>query len=142
MISKMRGVTLIELMVVIVVLAILASIAVPSYRNYLLRSNRTEAMRALMRAQTEQEKFFLQFNRYSDDLTSAPPTGLGLPATTDTGKFSITLSRPTTTTFTVTATAAGQQAQDKACKSFTINQAGTRGAKNNADANNIAACWR
>ena len=46
-----NGVTLIELLTVIVVLGILASIAVPSYRNYLLRAQRTEATTALLNLQ-------------------------------------------------------------------------------------------
>jgi type IV pilus assembly protein PilE len=138
----MRGVTLMELLVVIVILALLASIAVPSYRRYLLRSQRTEAMRALMRAQTAQEKFFLQYNMYSDDLTAAPPNGLGLMSTTDTGKYTLTLNRPTTTTFTFTATAREGQRADKDCEVFTINQAGTRAAARQGGGANTANCWR
>src|SRR5688572_9653384 len=125
---RMRGVTLIELMVVIMVLAILASIAVPSYRRFLLRSQRTEAMRALMQAQTAQEKFFLQNNMYSDDLTGAPAAGgLGLLTTTDTGTYDLALEA-TAATFTVTATAKDGQRQDEDCLEFSINQAGTRTA--------------
>ena len=139
---RMRGVTLIELMVVIMVLAILASIAVPSYRRFLLRSQRTEAMRALMQAQTAQEKFFLQNNMYSDDLTGAPDAGgLGLLATTDTGKYDLALVA-TAATFTVTATAKDGQRQDEDCLEFSINQAGTRTAEDEGGTATTAACWR
>src|SRR5690606_27341297 len=64
-IRHLRGVTLIELRPVIVVVAILRTIAVSSYRSYLLRTNRTEARMALLRVQAAQEKFFLQNNRYA-----------------------------------------------------------------------------
>jgi type IV pilus assembly protein PilE len=59
-----RGVTLIELMIVIIVVAVLASIAIPSYRQYVLRSHRTEAKAALMNVAAAQEKFYLQNNTY------------------------------------------------------------------------------
>ena len=77
-----NGVTLIELLTVIVVIGILASIAVPSYRNYLIRAQRTEATTALLNLQAAQEKFYLQNNAYTDQVAAAPPAGLGLMATT------------------------------------------------------------
>jgi type IV pilus assembly protein PilE len=43
LLKKMRGVTLVELMVVIAVIGTLAAIAIPSYRRYLIRSQRSEA---------------------------------------------------------------------------------------------------
>src|SRR5688572_15455984 len=122
---KMRGMTLMELLTVMVILGVLAAVAVPSYRRYLLRSQRTEAMTALMQAQTAQEKWMLQNNEYSNDLTGSP-SGLGLLATTTTGKYDIELDRPTTTTFTVTATATGGQRDDETCRVFSIDEAGTR----------------
>jgi len=63
----MAGVTLIELMVVVVVIAILGTIAVPSYRQYTMRAHRTEAKTALLRLQANQERYFLQHNAYTDD---------------------------------------------------------------------------
>ncbi|HTP40025.1 MAG TPA: type IV pilin protein, partial [Steroidobacteraceae bacterium] len=76
-----RGVTLIELMIVIVVLSILTSIAVSNYRRYALRANRTDGTMALLRIQVAQERFFLQNNAYAQTMTqvtAAPPNGLGI----------------------------------------------------------------
>jgi type IV pilus assembly protein PilE len=139
---KMRGVTLMELLVVIVILGILATIAVPSYRRYLLRSQRTEAMRTLMRIQTAQEKFMLQYNTYTDNLTSAPPDGLGFTSTTDTGKYDLTLTSENAGSFVATATARAGQRDDSPCRTLTINQAGTRGATTADGDDNTATCWR
>lgn len=130
-----RGVTLIELMIVIVVVAILASIAVPSYRQYVLRSHRTEAKTALMNVAAAQEKFYLQNNTYTDELTDAPPDGLGIPATTEHGYYTIAIAAGADETeFSATATATGGQAQDTHCATFTIDQAGAKSATN-------ADCW-
>src|SRR5688572_1247104 len=83
-IGRQRGVTLLELMAVISILAILASIALPTYRRYLIRSQRTEAKIALLQLQTAQEKFYMQNNAFTDNLTDASPAGLGLAETTET----------------------------------------------------------
>ena len=87
--SIMRGFTLVELMIVVVVVSILAAVAIPSYRNYVMRSQRTDATTALLRIQAAQEKFFLQNNAYSNNLPLAPPNGLGMGTTTDDGNYDL-----------------------------------------------------
>lgn len=129
-----RGMTLLELMTVIVILGILSTIAVNSYRGYLLRSNRTEARIALLRVQAAQEKFFLQNSRYANpgELTS----GLGQPATTQGGLYAISLQTPTATTYVARAAAQnGQLADAAACHTMTINQLGARTPTGDQ-------CWR
>ena len=68
--SYMRGVTLIELMIVVVIVAILAAIAYPNYREFSARATRNEAKAALLKAATNQERFYLQNNAFSTDLMS------------------------------------------------------------------------
>src|SRR5437763_2903936 len=86
---RMRGMTLIELMVVVAIVAILASLAVGSYRRYVLRANRTDATSALLRIQVAQEKYFLQNNTYTTDVTDLPPTGLGVASPTTNGFYTL-----------------------------------------------------
>ena len=134
-----RGFTLVELMIVIAIVAILGSLAMGSYRRYMLRANRVDATSALLQVQVAQEKFFLQNRRYGStaaDLTSAPPAGLGfVSATTDGGNYTLALA-PTATGYTVTATAVAAQAQDTTCPSFTLNEQGTRTPVT------ASGCWR
>ena len=127
--NRMKGVTLIELMIVVVVVAILASIAIPSYRSYVLRSHRVEAKTALLQLAAAQEKFYLQSNTYAANsaLSTAPPAGLGLPATTKNGWYTITIDNATAATFSATATAVGTQTQDSDCATFTIDALGVKG---------------
>jgi len=124
------GVTLLELMVVIAVVAILSTIAVTTYRGYLMRTNRTEARTALLRIQTAQEKFFLQNNRYAKDteMPKAPPDGLGVPAVSTPGGFyKISIADYTATTYTAVAQAQAGQLDDRAqCQTFKIDQNGGR----------------
>jgi type IV pilus assembly protein PilE len=137
------GVTLIELMTVIVVLTILVSVAVPSYRNYLIRAQRTEAKTALLNVRAAQEKFYLQRNKYTNKLTDPPASdGLGMLATTDGGLYDITITLANVDQgYTVTATARDDKGQkdDTKCKTLTLNDAGVKGATGGGGTD---YCWR
>jgi len=71
------GVTLLELMTVVVIIGVLTSIAIPSYRRYTLRAQRSDATAALLRIAAAQEKFYLQNNTYT---TTVGAGGLNLGA--------------------------------------------------------------
>jgi type IV pilus assembly protein PilE len=146
--SRERGVTLIELLTVMIILGIVAAIAIPSYRNYLLRAQRVDATTALLRIAAAQEKFYLQNNTYAtdDQLADPPPGGLGIGATSERGYYNIAITKEDNLTVDYVATATpvdgGPQARDADCAVFTIDQAGARLAKSNADVENTATCWR
>ncbi|HLQ13237.1 MAG TPA: type IV pilin protein [Steroidobacteraceae bacterium] len=139
-----RGFTLIELMIVISVVAILTTIAVTSYRAYVLRATRTEARMALLSIQVAQEKFFLQNNQYAQNLATAlaaPPAGLGVAlaagGVTNGGHYTISFTAATANTYTVQAVATGTQTSDKAaCLTYTINDQGVRTPADSS------GCWR
>ena len=102
MMRKMRGITLLELMIVIVIIGIMAAIAYPNYRQYAARAKRNEARAALLQVATNQERFYLQNNTYTQDLTA-----LGFPTTptftTDTGSYVISVGAASANNFTATA---------------------------------------
>jgi len=139
----MRGMTLIELMVVLAVVAILSTIAVGSYRQYVLRANRTDATGALLRIQVAEEKFFLQNNTYTTDVTDFPPTGLGVASPTTNGFYTLAVTgdpastNNIATSFKATATATGTQTQDTSCLTLTITDQGLRNS-----APSTTECWR
>jgi type IV pilus assembly protein PilE len=139
-----RGVTLIELMIVLVVVAIIAAIALPSYRAHVVRSQRTSAISALMKIQVAQEKFFLQNGRYSQDLSGDPASGgLGIPAVSEGGLYDLSIS--TSDPFAYVARARPRPGSgpvdDDRCAEFTINQNGTRRALSGST-DTTADCWR
>jgi type IV pilus assembly protein PilE len=144
MLQRERGVTLIELMTVMLVLAILASIAVPSYRSYLLRAQRTDAKTSLLQVQAAEEKFYLQANKYTKDVTSAPPAGLGLTSTSSNGYYDVLVDFGTSgddQTFLAKATpiAGKGQSDDIKCTQFSIDDTGKRDASGPGGRD---YCWR
>jgi type IV pilus assembly protein PilE len=138
----MRGVTMIELLTVVAVVAILSSVAVASYRSYVLRAHRTDATTTLLRIQVAEEKYFLQNNTYTIDITDAPPTGLGVGSPTPNGFYTLVVAADPNSTnniatsYFATATATGGQTRDTACPTLTINDQGQHGPAATA-----TTCW-
>jgi type IV pilus assembly protein PilE len=137
--KRMRGVTLIELVIVMLVLSIISTYAVSSYRNYIRRAQRIDAMEELLRVRGVQEKFFVQNNAYAD---TAQLTALGLIGPSEHGHFLIDLAAVTKTSYTIRATATGGQIEDAPCRTFTIDERGVRVAKTSAGLVNTTTCWR
>ncbi len=130
----MRGVTLLELMIVLVIISILAAIAYPNYREYIIRAKRTEAKAALLQIATQQERFYLQNNSFTQDLKV-----LGFATTpnftTDSESYVITVVAADAGDFTATATY--QLGGDEAiiCSEFKIDGQGAKTSEPAPD------CW-
>lgn len=77
--SSQQGFTLIELMVTLLIIAILASIAIPSYRQHVIRANRAAAKEAMMDIANRQQHFLLAHRSYADK-SAFEATGYTLPA--------------------------------------------------------------
>src|SRR3970040_255947 len=82
--KRMRGVTLIELLIVVVIVSILAAVAYPNYRAYVQKSKRNEAKAALLQIATNQERVYLNESNYTEEMTKLGfslddnvPTGSG-----------------------------------------------------------------
>lgn len=147
--NEQTGVTLIELIIVIIVIGILAAVAIPSYRQYVVRSQRSDAKEAILRLATAQEKFYLQNNRYAidDERDDDPPAGLGI-GTSERGWYTLAVVTPTDVTdatdgFVVRATApaGSRQFTDTECRTFQVDDRGVRTATNAAGEVSTAACW-
>lgn len=140
-----RGVTLIELLTGLVIVAVLAAIAVPAYRSHVLRTQRTDATTALLRIQGAQEKFFVQNARYSDGLEAAPPGGLGLSRVSDRGFYDLRVVRGEDgASFRALAEprAGSGQTDDARCRQFTIDHNGLRMAYDVEGREQTEECWR
>ena len=131
----MQGVTLLELMIVIVVLSLIVTVAIPNYREYSARAKRTEARSALLQIATNQERHYLQNNTYTEDMTN-----LGFAAAgwnnTPSGSYRVRVDPGANANgYTATAEYLNEDAEKGKCQFFTINGAGVKGSTPETD------CW-
>jgi type IV pilus assembly protein PilE len=126
------GLTLIETLVVVALVAVLLGLAAPSYRQYLQRGHRVEAARALFTVAACQERVRAQKGQY--DTTHCGDN-------VDTRHYRITITPPgQTATASYTAIAVPKKpAQGDLCGSLALDQAGTR--RISGDPARTAACW-
>ena len=120
-VASQGGFTLIELMVVIVIVAILAAVALPSYRDYVLRGRIVEATAALSAKRTAIEQWF-DNNRTYADISNNNVTHQAICTDSPTASFAFACTVQTATAFTITATGQGPAAGF----AFTINERGDR----------------
>ena len=132
--SRMQGVTLIELMIVVVILSILTAIAYPSYRQYVAKAKRNEAKAALLQIATRQESFYLQNNTYTTDMTNLG-FGAANNVATSTGTYIVNVTAADASTFAANAAYQNADAEAGKCASFTIDG---RGSKASTPYND---CW-
>lgn len=138
------GFTLIELMIVVVVVAILASIAVPAYQDQMREARRSDGQVALLKIAMEQEKFRANCPEYADQLagtrecdTSGGSYILGLSTSSPESYYTLSITQGTPTEFTAQAQALGDQVNDDAdgtsCSTLTLDESGNKMP---------AACWQ
>ena len=138
-----RGFTLIEVMITVAIIGILAAIALPSYRDYILRGQLVDATNLLSAGRANMERYF-QDNRRYDKISGTifPPCDPLAPGRT-LGTFTLTCDAPTPdpTSYTLTAQGSGTTANF----SYTVNQQDTRTTTISAGgpwpAVAAATCW-
>lgn len=130
--NMQQGMTLIELLIVVAIMGILAAVAYPSYTDHVVRSNRAEAQRELIRLANLQEQYFIDHRSYTADMTK-----LGMPADpyiTQSNNYSID-ALVVGAKFSLVATAKNEQAiQDSICATLTIEDTGKKTATS-------VSCW-
>jgi type IV pilus assembly protein PilE len=137
---KQSGVTLIELMVVVLIVGILAAIAMPSYNSYIRKSRRADAKVALTSLAQQYERCYTRYNKYTN-----ANCAVVLPSTTARGTYTIDADPAgvptpgiTDQSFALKATPVGDQVKDTTCGAFTLSQAGVRGVTGPLG---TANCW-
>lgn len=125
-----KGFSLVELMVVIAIIAILASIGIPTYNNYILRSHRSEATSELLAASNAADSFEIRNGSF--------PSGNNINSfyhtNTQSGLYRLSYSNRGSS-YTITATAQGSQTADTPCTNIEIQVNGAIVDKT------PTACW-
>lgn len=132
--KRNRGFTLIEVMIVVVIVAILASVGLPAYNDYVIRGKLAEAVGELSSMRAKLEQHYLDNRTYEGACVAASVAPL------PTGKYFTYACALGATTYTVTAT--GKAAEGTGGFVYTINEANTRrttGAPSGYSTSNT--CW-
>jgi type IV pilus assembly protein PilE len=139
---RRHGFTLIELMIVVTVVALLATVALPSYQGSMRKSRRGDAFAALMRLQQAQEHFRGSNPQYASALSALPGSA---PSRSPEGLYDLAIHSADSHSYTLTATAASDTPQfgDTQCRKLTVVM--TQGSLSNqsfdAAGTPTTRCW-
>ena len=146
--KKYNGVSLIELMVVVAIVGIIAAIALPSYRSYVLKSHRTAAINAIMDLGSREARYYTTNNTYTNSMTTLGYASDPMPVTGggSTTYYNLSAAAGATgsiaTSFTLQAVPTGNQTNDT-CGTYTYTDLGQ---KNMIAAGGVTGtvsdCWK
>lgn len=129
-------------MIVVSIIAILSSIALPAYTGYIARANRADARGQLLQAAQFMQRFYAANDQYLNDrsgntITAQMPANLARSPADGTQLYALTIAA-TTSTYTLTMTPQGSMATD-ACGAFTLTSVGVRGVTGTKPRDE---CWK
>ena len=107
------GMTLIELMVVVIIIGLLATLIFPTFKQHILAARRGDGVTQLLRLKIQQEAFRIE------NISYAKTPQLGLPTSK---YFTYVVTDVSATTYTITANAKGSQMADQKCLVMQIDQ--------------------
>jgi type IV pilus assembly protein PilE len=128
-VKRVRGFTLLEVMIVCVIVGVLAAIALPAYQQYIIRANRSSAQRFMMDVANRQEQYLNNMRSYASGSSVFGSSGLSFPIPSeivDRYDFAVVANDACcgpNPNWQITATPKGAQASDQV---MTLDSRGTK----------------
>ena len=136
-----RGFSLIELLTVLLIVGLLASLAWPSYRGYLQRSHRSQAAAALLQAQQFMERHYSVQGSYLSAAGQKPSLPVALQSVIIDGQtlYLLQIEQADAVSYLLRADPQGAMRSD-ACAALTLSHTGLKGRSGSAAT--VQECWR
>lgn len=144
--NRLKGFSLTELMIAVVIVAVLASVAIPSYQDSVRRARRADAKTTLLEASQWMERFYTENNRYDQNLGGTAVAGLipnhlkTAPKEGATKYYNLSLSAVAQNTYTLQAVPISTTDQNNdQCKTLTLTNLGVKGLSGSSAS--VDDCW-
>ncbi len=140
--ARQSGVTLVELLSVVLIIGILAALVIPSYQDSVRKARRSDGQAVMLELAQWMERFYTENGRYDQDRAGTavtdivPASLLSAPKEGGVTHYNLALGNLAQLTFTITATPAAAQTGDK-CGNLTFTQSGVKGVSKST----VDQCW-
>jgi type IV pilus assembly protein PilE len=144
--NRLRGFSLLELMIVVAIIGIIAAFAYPSYLQQIQKTRRADCSGALAGMGNAMERFFTVNSTYLGAAAGGADTGAPAiylptcPSDGGTATYNLTIQAVTGSTFTLQAAPVGAQADDK-CGTMTLTNTGLKGVTGQNAGVTWQDCW-
>lgn len=134
-----HGFTILELMIAVLIIAVLAAIALPSYQDSIRKTKRAEGKAALLDLQNRMERYFIDRNTYAGACIGgacAAGTQVLASATTEKGYYTLSIPAAAANAYTLQA---APTFTDTLCGNLTLTNTGVK--SEGGTATSVAQCW-
>jgi type IV pilus assembly protein PilE len=138
--NRLKGFTLVELMIVVLIIGILSSIAIPYYTAYVLKSHRASAVAGVLELASRQARYYTTHNSYSTSMVTLGYASDPMPLDSATSRyFDLSVEEADVDNFIIRAVPYGKQTSD-VCGTFSYTDLGEM--KANGATTLVKECWK
>lgn len=133
--TRVTGFNLIELTITLVILSLIITAAIPSYKQHIQATRRLDAQTGLFNLMGYLERYYLLHHSYEQ----ASFAKLGISDKSPEGFYQLEIRAITPTAYTLAAIPLGAQQADHTCANFTLDHLGQKGISGDGK---VAECWK
>lgn len=139
--GAVRGVTLVEMLIVVAIIGLLAAIAYPTYSQHVQKTRRGDLKTELYAVAQQLERCFSQFGAYNAAGCSRLNNSGRVNFTSEDGNYKITSPRMNASEYRLRAIAKNAQLKDESCRKLFLDSTGRTWSKDKDNSDSTAECW-